>query len=302
MDIGRLEYFIKAAERLNFTKAASECGITQTAMSQYISNLENSLGFSLFFRTTRSVTLTPAGADFYYQAKQIVADYEKAVRHSADVASGKINTVTVFVPSFVDGSVLIPRFQAFQKEYPSVKQKLAILDTQTIVQRLQEGLCDIAVGWPYEFNRKTTAIYTIAKFDLDVLCSPKHPFAGKQKLTLAEISREELYSVDLTQITRTRIYVKRSWADLGYTLPDQSAKQDVLTIEEICLRMRLDPSIIVLAPVYYKRFLPDHMYSAVPLDEPLKYHLAAMIHKNTPRPEVVRLAKALADPRVPLNY
>lgn len=302
MDMGRLEYFIKVAELLNFTQAANECGITQTAMSQYIGNLEKSLGFRLFFRTTRSVTLTPAGADFYDRAKQLVADYEKAVHHSADVANGKISIVTVLLPSSIDGNVLMPRFQAFQKQYPLVKQKLSILDTQSIVQRLREGLCDIAVSWPYEFNRSTTTTYTIAEFDLDVLCSPEHPFANKKKLTFAEIARENLYSVDLTQMPRTRFNIERNWADLGYSLPDQSVKQDVLTIEEIGLRMRLDPSIIVLVPVYYKHFLPAHLYSSVPLDEPLKFHLAATMQKDNLRPEVARLAKALADPRVPLDY
>ncbi|MDR2771118.1 MAG: LysR family transcriptional regulator, partial [Clostridiales Family XIII bacterium] len=50
MDIKGLQYFIAAAERLNFTTAAKECYITQTAMSLHISKMEDELGFKLFNR------------------------------------------------------------------------------------------------------------------------------------------------------------------------------------------------------------------------------------------------------------
>lgn len=69
MDIRGLKYFISAAECLNFTRAAKECFITQTAMSQHIANMEKELGFQLFRRNNRNVELTTAGRDFYEQMK-----------------------------------------------------------------------------------------------------------------------------------------------------------------------------------------------------------------------------------------
>ena len=50
MEIRQLKYFIQAAEYLNFTRAAKECGIVQTAMTQQIANLENEIGIRLFDR------------------------------------------------------------------------------------------------------------------------------------------------------------------------------------------------------------------------------------------------------------
>ena len=69
MDIRGIKYFISAAECLNFTRAARECFITQTAMSQHIANMEKELGFQLFRRNNRNVELTPAGRDFYEQKR-----------------------------------------------------------------------------------------------------------------------------------------------------------------------------------------------------------------------------------------
>ncbi len=73
MDLNGIEYFVKAAETLNFTRAANECQITQTAMSQHISNMEGSLGFRLFDRTTRKVALTPAGEALSMTEQQYAA-------------------------------------------------------------------------------------------------------------------------------------------------------------------------------------------------------------------------------------
>lgn len=301
MDIDGLRYFIKAAETLNFTRAANECSITQTAMSQHISNMENTLGFKLFIRTTRSVSLTPAGSSFYLQAKQLLDDYSRAVRHCTDIASGKISTIRVLVPSVVEGHVVMPRFQAFQRDNPNVKLEISIRDTHTIAHQLNNGLCDIAISWPYEFDKHTTHTYTIAEFDLDLLCSHVHPLSGKKQVELKDIAVDDLYAVNVTQMPRTRFNMERMWADQGLTMPDLSVQHNVAFVEEILLRIKLNPRIMVLVPTYLKHYLSTS-YASIPLNAPLKFHLAVALQKDNPRSEVLRLAKALADPRIPLDY
>ena len=72
MEIRQLKYFIAAAKHLNFTKAAKECSIVQTAMTQQVANLESELKVKLFERTHRNLSLTPAGERFLKSAKKIV--------------------------------------------------------------------------------------------------------------------------------------------------------------------------------------------------------------------------------------
>lgn len=78
MDIQRLKFFCAVAKYLNFSKAAEECHIAQTAMSRSIASLEGELGFRLFNRTHHYVELTPAGAYFLAEASKIVESYEFA--------------------------------------------------------------------------------------------------------------------------------------------------------------------------------------------------------------------------------
>lgn len=61
MNQNQLKYFVAAAETRSFTKAAEQFYISQTAITQQIRQLEASLGCALFGRSTRPVTLTPAG-------------------------------------------------------------------------------------------------------------------------------------------------------------------------------------------------------------------------------------------------
>lgn len=75
MNIHSLQYFCSVAKHLNFSKAAEECHIAQTAMSRSIAAMEDELGFRLFDRTRHHVELTPAGAYFLKEAAQIVEQY-----------------------------------------------------------------------------------------------------------------------------------------------------------------------------------------------------------------------------------
>ena len=301
MDLNGIEYFVKAAETLNFTRAANECQITQTAMSQHISNMEGSLGFRLFDRTTRKVALTPAGEAFYIRAKQLLADYKSAVQYSADIADGRISAIKILVPSIMEGHVLMPRFQRFQEQFPDVRLEIGIQDTAAIAHQLNCGSCDVAISWPYEFDRSSTHTYTIAEFQLDAICSAKNSLTRKETLTLPDIATEKLFAVNLEQMPHTRFNMERMWADLGYTMPDLSVKYKVFSIEEILLRIELDPEVIVLAPTYCKRFLAD-IFKAVPLAAPLKFSLSAAARKDNHRPEIGRLIKTLTDHRIALEY
>lgn len=61
VDLRRLRYFAAVAEELSFSRAAGRLGVSQQALSSQVRHLEDEVGRSLFFRTTRRVELTAAG-------------------------------------------------------------------------------------------------------------------------------------------------------------------------------------------------------------------------------------------------
>ena len=72
MNRNQLRYFVSAAEHRSFTKAAEQYYISQTAVTQQIQQLEQTLGCELFDRSTRPVSLTSAGKSFLLDAKAIL--------------------------------------------------------------------------------------------------------------------------------------------------------------------------------------------------------------------------------------
>lgn len=77
MDLKQLQYFLKVAEHLNFSRAAETLYISQPALSYQIAELERELGAELFIRDRRKVALTPAGMALVAPAKKILEQAEE---------------------------------------------------------------------------------------------------------------------------------------------------------------------------------------------------------------------------------
>jgi DNA-binding transcriptional LysR family regulator len=184
MDIKGLLYFIVAAERLNFTSAAKECYITQTAMSLHIKKMEDELGFKLFNRNKHATELTRAGRDFYSRAKELVAEYDAAVRHAASVGSGNTGVVGVLVPGCIEGFVIMDRLLAFRKLYPNVEVSLYVESPNRLISRLKMGDADICVGTPDDMELDQDIVVEKLREDpIVVVCSIHHPLARQKKIT-----------------------------------------------------------------------------------------------------------------------
>ena len=113
MNQNQLKYFVAAAETRSFTKAAEQFYISQTAITQQIRQLEASLGCALFDRSTRPVTLTPAGKMFLMEAKAILERMSQAARRVHDAAVGLSGSLRVgYLRGYErsDLSVLMQRF------------------------------------------------------------------------------------------------------------------------------------------------------------------------------------------------
>ena len=95
MNTNQLRYFVAAAECRSFTKAADKCYITQTAINQQIRALEDSLGVPLFDRSSRPISLTPAGSAFLSDARSILGRIDQAVNRSQEVSTGMVGTLRI---------------------------------------------------------------------------------------------------------------------------------------------------------------------------------------------------------------
>ncbi|MBY8861843.1 LysR family transcriptional regulator [Nocardia sp. CA2R105] len=82
VELKHLRYFVAVAEKLNYSAAARGLYISQQALSRIIQQLERDVGVRLFDRTTRSVSLTPAGAALLESVRPTLAMVDNAIERA----------------------------------------------------------------------------------------------------------------------------------------------------------------------------------------------------------------------------
>jgi DNA-binding transcriptional LysR family regulator len=119
-DLDGLAAFAAVAEERSFTRAASRIGVSQSALSHLMRNLEKRLGVQLLARTTRSVSPTAAGSALLRDLTPALDQIQRSlsgVRQLRDRPAGRIRLVTSQSAAM---TVLIPKLADFAKAYPEI--------------------------------------------------------------------------------------------------------------------------------------------------------------------------------------
>ncbi|MEQ1819051.1 MAG: LysR family transcriptional regulator [Terricaulis sp.] len=143
MDRYLLRYFLAVAELGSFSKAAARASVTQPTLSVGIAKLEAEVGARLFERTTRRVSLTPAGSKFLQHARRITQEYEAALREVSEAP--QLKRLRAGMLSTIPARDL-ERVVA-QHARNSGGEALEILDSteRDIANRLSDGRLDVAI-------------------------------------------------------------------------------------------------------------------------------------------------------------
>jgi DNA-binding transcriptional LysR family regulator len=136
-----LAVFVRAAESGSFSKAARELGLSQPSVSRIIGELETRLGVKLLLRTTRSITVTDAGALFLTRAREVLADIEDAEDAARGVDSLR-GTLRITMPIVYGTRNIIPRLPKFLRLHPLLRVELSVADER---QNLVVEGTDVAI-------------------------------------------------------------------------------------------------------------------------------------------------------------
>lgn len=134
--------FARAGSMGSYTAAARSLAISPSAVSKSVQRLEQSLGISLFTRTTRSLTLTAEGRDLHKRALRLLSaaeDIEQAAKTARSEPSGTLR-IAASLP--VGIHVIAPALPTFRKRHPNVVVDLRLSDR--FVDIVDEGI-DVAV-------------------------------------------------------------------------------------------------------------------------------------------------------------
>lgn len=195
MELRHLRYFVAVANTMSFRQAAKQLEMTQPPLSQQIQQLEKELGFSLFHRHGRTISLTNAGEHFLAEASHILTLVNGAVRRGQQVARGERGQLRL---GFVESAAfqLLPLIlKRFQQQLPHVKISLISMTSNEQLQALDERQIDVGFCRLAQEDMKATMrqqVQTIAWEPLCVVVPRNHRLAQAKTLTATDLAPEKM--------------------------------------------------------------------------------------------------------------
>ena len=191
MTITQLKYVLAVAEYKNFTLAAEKCFVTQPTLSMQIQKIEEELSINIFDRTKKPIQLTDLGRKIVEQAKNIVNEADRMqdiVEQQKGFIGGefRLGIIPTITPT------LLPMFlNNFIKKYPKVKLIIEELNTEDIIQKLNNGHLDAAIAaTPLHENKiKEIVLY----FEPFVAYLPEnHQNFAKEEIEISDLDINEI--------------------------------------------------------------------------------------------------------------
>lgn len=133
-EFAELKAFVAVVDRASFARAADHLGLSRSALSQIIRQLESRLGVRLLNRTTRSVSPTEPGRRLHERMAPMLRDMDEAVAQAVGTSAHVAGTLRINTLSMAAKKVIAPRLGRFAKAHPDVVLDIVIDD----------GLSDIA--------------------------------------------------------------------------------------------------------------------------------------------------------------
>jgi DNA-binding transcriptional LysR family regulator len=150
MDINWLRDFVCLGRTLNFTRAAEERNITQSAFSRRIRSLENWIGVPLIDRATYPVQLSEAGRQFLPVAQQTVADLTDTRQAIRERARGHASFQRIAALHAISVNFLQPRMAEFERDHPGMRTRVISDSLTACCQLLSEGGCEFLLYYRHQ--------------------------------------------------------------------------------------------------------------------------------------------------------
>lgn len=199
MTLRHLRIFVEVVNCGKMSEAASRMYISQSSISQAISDLENYYQTRLFDRLSKRLYLTEAGKEFYSLASKVILAYDEMDKYMEHMTDQQILRVGA---TFTIGATILPRlFRALDTECPDVTTKVVVDRTPLLEKQLLQGELDLSL---VEGSVKSPdlVVESILKDELFLVCSPYHPFASRMQVKLEDLDGQDFVMREPTSKTR----------------------------------------------------------------------------------------------------
>ncbi|MEB6377817.1 LysR family transcriptional regulator [Leclercia adecarboxylata] len=239
----QLETFLTVAETHSFTHAGERLGLTPSAVSQLVQELESVLGFRLFDRSTRRVSLSVTGKEFLNSAGAVLKRARQAETIASAINARATGVVRIAAPMVIAGVMLPTIIKAYRTLQPEVAVRIMDCPVERLIDMVIEGDADMSVG-PNAFCSEEIISTVLFESPWVLWCTPDHALAQ-----FAEVSWDDLRRFPLVAAGRDH---EQNVARMGSALPVTERITPVDVVDNISTALGIASSglAVTLSPAY----------------------------------------------------
>lgn len=181
MELSQLRLFYQIAQTRSLTRAAALAGVTQSAASQSVRELESRLGARLLDRSTRPVTLTPAGRLFYEFCRDVLRrkdEFDAALDQLKGELAGVVRVAAIYS---VGISEMAELRENFSRRHPEARLVVEYLRPEKVYEAVQQRRADLGlVSYPKSSRAVVARPWRMER--MVVALDPRHPLALREVL------------------------------------------------------------------------------------------------------------------------
>lgn len=174
MDFKALEYICAISEAQTISQAAKNLFISQPALSQYLSKVEQELGTPLFVRTGSTMILTSAGAIVVREGRALLTARKELMGQVASLASGRAETLRFGISPFYSKYYLPLLLPYYRANHPHIRLNIVEQSSTELEQRVLDGELDLCFI-PAEPTREGLTYRPIYMEEIMIAVPPAHP-------------------------------------------------------------------------------------------------------------------------------
>lgn len=190
-ELRHVRAFLKISETRNFTRAANDLHLSQSALTVQIQQFEEGLGVQLFDRNKRGVTLTAAGRDVLGPLQRLFHDAQAIVDHTHELSVASTGFVTIAALPTVCAGVLAEIVYEFTQIHPGIRLQISDLVAERVREAVLKRQVDFGIGTRHgrDADLRATPLF---QDRLVVFAPTGHPLSKRNAITLREASAFDL--------------------------------------------------------------------------------------------------------------
>ncbi|RNA67639.1 LysR family transcriptional regulator [Alteribacter keqinensis] len=287
MNLQALRYFVEVAHCLNFSKAAKNLHISQPALSQQITMLEEHFNFKLLIRNTRSVTLTKEGAFLYENLQPSFENIESTLHRIEKTGAIPQRTIRIATIPSAASNWIPPLLHKLRERFDDLEFHIQETSSKHVVDLVKGRDYDIGFfRMPAHIRRKTEnqlMIRELTSHSVKLVVSAAHPLARLQSINLYEARNETFLHYDPDTSSSLHTTLEQACRTAGFIPKTMGIGPELLTIANLIA----NDIGVTLMPTDMIDLLPSHQIRGIDVkNQDLSSTISIVWKQSTSIPEI----------------